>query len=122
MTDNTTTISQIKKHIQDFSDARGWRKDQNAKDLAMALSVEAAELVEIFMWLHSDLADSVRDNADEYLHLQEELADVFWYICRLCEHFDVDLAKAVEEKTVKNARKYPAKKIAEGTVCNNDPL
>ena len=107
MTDKTTTIAEIKKHIQNFSDARGWRNDQNAKDLAMALTVEAAELAEIFMWLHSDDADSVTENAGELLHLQEELADVFWYVCRMCEHFDVDLAKAVEEKTAKNAEKYP---------------
>ena len=97
MTDKTTTISQLKKHIQDFSDARGWRKGQNAKDLVMALSVEAAELAEIFMWLHSNDADSIKENAEEFIHLQEELADVFWYVCRLCEHFDVDLTKAVEE-------------------------
>ncbi|NLO49285.1 MAG: nucleotide pyrophosphohydrolase [Clostridiales bacterium] len=107
MNDKTTTIAEIKKHIQDFSDARGWRKDQNAKDLVMALSVEAAELSEIFMWLHSDNADSVKENAEEYQHLQEELSDVFWYVCRLCEHFDIDLARAVEEKAAKNAQKYP---------------
>ena len=109
MTDKTTTIAEIKKHIQDFSDARGWRKDQNAKDLVMALTVEAAELTEIFMWLHSDDADSVKEN--DYQHLQEELADVFWYVCRLCEHFDVDLAQAVEKKTFKNAEKYPLEVI-----------
>jgi NTP pyrophosphatase (non-canonical NTP hydrolase) len=45
-------------------------------------------------------ADSVRENPKEYRHLQEELADVFWFICRICEHFDVALSKAVEEKTV----------------------
>lgn len=110
MTDKLTTIAEIKKHIQDFSDERGWRKDQNAKDLVMALGVEAAELSEIFMWLHSDNADSIKENPEEYQHLQEELADVFWYICRLCEHFDIDLAKAVENKTMKNAQKYPANK------------
>jgi len=108
MTDNTTTLAEAKKFIQDFSDARGWRKEQNAKDLVMALTVEAAELAEIFMWLHSDDADSVRDSEEKYTHVREELADVFWYICRLCGHFDVDLSRAVEEKAVKNARKYPA--------------
>ncbi len=107
MTDHTATMARLKNYIQDFSDARGWRKDQNAKDLAMALTVEAAELAEIFMWLHSDEADSVRENAGEFEHLREELADVFWYLCRICEHFDIDLATAVEEKAVKNARKYP---------------
>jgi len=107
MTDQTTTIAEIKKHIQDFSDKRGWRKEQNAKDLVMALTVEAAELAEIFMWLHSDDADGVKGDEGEYRHLQEELADVFWYVCRLCEHFDVDLADAVYNKTAKNAIKYP---------------
>ena len=106
MTDQTTTLAQIKQHIQDFSDARGWRKGQNAKDLAMALTV-AAELAEIFMWLHSDLADDVKEDPKEFEHLQEEIADVFWYLCRLCGHFDIDLAGAVEDKTEKNARKYP---------------
>jgi len=109
MTDETTTIAEIKKHIQEFSDLLGWRKDQNAKDLVMALTVEAAELAEIFMWLHSDEADSVKEDAKEYQHLKDELSDVFWYTCRLCEHFDVDLAKAVENKTLINAQKYPVK-------------
>ncbi len=108
MTDQTTTLAQIQKHIQDFSDARGWRKDQNAKDLVMALTVEAAELAEIFMWLHSDAADGVRENPKEFEHLREEVADVFWYLCRICGHFDIDLAAAVEDKTEKNAKKYPA--------------
>lgn len=110
MTDQMTTLEEVKKFIQDFSDERGWRKDQNAKDLVMALTVEAAELSEIFMWLHSDEVDQVREDEKEFEHLKEEIADVFWYLCRVCEHFDVDLAEAVEEKAVKNARKYPVKK------------
>lgn len=107
MNDKTATIAEISKFIGDFSDARGWRKDQNAKDLVMALGVEAAELAEIFMWLHSDEADSVRDNPEEFEHLKEEVADVFWYLCRVCQHFDIDLSLAVEDKAVKNAKKYP---------------
>ena len=75
----------------------------------MALTVEAAELAEIFMWLHSDEADGIKGKAAEYRHLGEELADVFWFVCRLCEHFDIDLADAVEKKTAKNAVKYPVK-------------
>ena len=73
----------------------------------MALTVEAAELAEIFMWLHSDEADSVREDPKEFEHLKEEVADVFWYLCRICRHFDIDLAEAVEDKSVKNAKKYP---------------
>ncbi len=109
MTDTTTTLAQLQQHIRDFSDARAWRKKENAKDLVMALSVEAAELSEIFMWLHSDAADTVKQDPAEFEHLQEELADIFWYLCRLCTHFEIDLAKAVEKKTAKNAEKYPAR-------------
>ncbi len=109
MTDTTATLAQLKKHIQDFCDARAWRENENAKDLVMALSVEAAELTEIFMWLPSDAADTVKQDFTEFEHLQEELADIFWYVCRLCMHFTIDLSHAVEKKTVKNAEKYPAK-------------
>ena len=109
MNDKITTVAELKKHIQDFSYIRGWHKTQNAKDLAMALTVEVAELAEIFMWLHSDHADDIKTNPKEYQHLKEELADVFWYTCRLCEHFDVDLARAVEDKTILNMHKYPIK-------------
>ena len=108
MKDKVTTLAEIKEYIQEFSDARGWRKDQNAKDLVMALTVEAAELAEIFMWLHSDEADSVKEDPREFEHLQEEIADVFWYLFRICKHFDIDLARAVEDKAEKNAKKYPA--------------
>lgn len=109
MTDTETTLAELKQHIRDFSDARAWRRNENAKDLVMALSVEAAELSEIFMWLHSDAADTVKQDPAKLEHLQEELADIFWYLCRLCIHFDIDLAKAIQKKTGKNAKKYPAK-------------
>jgi len=111
MTDKTTTVAEVKKFIQDFSDKRGWCKEQNAKDLVMALTVEAAELAEIFMWLHSNNADSVKEDDKEFQHLQEELADVFWYVCRICEHFNIDLATAVERKMIINEEKYSIQKI-----------
>lgn len=101
------TIDEIRKKIVSFSKERGWDKGENAKDLVMALSIEASELMEIFQWLHSDKADNVKDNANEFQHLKEEIADVFWYLIRICEHFQIDLTKAVEDKTVKNAIKYP---------------
>jgi NTP pyrophosphatase (non-canonical NTP hydrolase) len=48
-------------------------------------------------------------NHETFGHLQEELADVFWYLCRICEHFDIDISKAVENKAELNAKKYPIK-------------
>lgn len=107
MDDTQMTIDEIRKKIVSFSKERGWDKGENAKDLVMALSIEASELMEIFQWLHSDKADNVKDNANEFQHLKEEIADVFWYLIRICEHFQIDLTKAVEDKAVKNAIKYP---------------
>lgn len=107
MTDKQVTIAQLRGKIQSFSKERGWDKGENAKDLVMALSIEASELMEIFQWVHSDEADSIKDNVKEFEHLQEEISDVFWYLMRLCDHFQIDLAKAVEDKAVKNSIKYP---------------
>lgn len=107
MDDTQMTIEEIRKKIVSFSKARSWDKGENAKDLVMALSIEASELMEIFQWIHSDKADGVRDNANEFEHLKEEIADVFWYLMRICEHFQIDLTKAVEDKAMKNAIKYP---------------
>lgn len=106
MNDEQTTIIELKKKNADFVKSRKW-DGENAKDVVMALSVEAAELTEIFTWLHSDNADSVKDDPKEFEHLKEEIADVFLYLIRLCEHFDIDLSQAVEEKMEKNAIKYP---------------
>ena len=107
MNDKIITIAEIRKHIDEFCDDREWKKEDDARSLAMALSVETAELMEIFMWLDSDGARDLKDNPAEFVHLQEEIADVFWYLCRICRHYDIDLAEAVADKTVKNAIKYP---------------
>lgn len=107
MHDENTTLADIRRQITGFCRARDWLREENAKNLAMALTVEAAELMEIFQWISSQEADAVKDNPGEFIHLREEIADVFWYLVRICEHFDIDLSQAVADKAVKNAVKYP---------------
>ena len=107
MNDKTTTIAEIREFMQTFNAKRGWDKNQNVLNLVMALSVETAELMEIFQWLHSSEAINIKNNDREYEHLQEEIADVFWYLMEICDHFDVDLSTAVKDKGSKNAIKYP---------------
>jgi len=106
MNDKETTVSELKEKNAAFVKSRKW-DGENAKDLSMALAIEAAELMEIFAWLHSDDADDVKANPKEFKHLKEEIADVFLYLIRMCEHFGIDLSEAVEEKMAKNAIKYP---------------
>ena len=106
MNDKTTTIAEIRESIQSFLNKRGW-VNTAPLNLVMALSVETAELMEIFQWLSTNETDSIKDNPKEYEHLQEEIADIFWYLMRICDHFNVDLVTAVEDKKMKNALKYP---------------
>jgi len=105
----SSSINELKEMINKFSKERNWREKENVKNLAMAMVVEASELLEIFQWVHSDEADNIKNSEGEFEHLKEEIADVFWYLIRICNHFDIDLYQAVIDKSVKNAKKYPRK-------------
>jgi len=105
-------IKKIQKQLSDFADERDWNQFHNPKNLAMALSVEASELVEIFQWLTPEQADAVMGSSESE-HVKEEIADVIIYLIRLADKLDIDLEKAVADKIVKNGKKYPVK-LAKG--------
>ncbi|WP_353192786.1 nucleotide pyrophosphohydrolase [Pandoraea pnomenusa] len=90
-----------------FADARDWHRFHTPKNLAMALSVEVAELVEIFQWQTDAEAGAVMQSS-EARHVEQELADIAMYLVRLSSVLGVDLNRAVTEKLVMNAQKYPA--------------
>ncbi|MDP5171248.1 MAG: nucleotide pyrophosphohydrolase [Bacteroidia bacterium] len=85
-----------------FRDAREWAQFHNPKDLALGLSIEAAELNELFLWKHPDEADREK--------VKEELADVFGFAILMAHHYGFDIREIVEEKLQKNAAKYPVDK------------
>lgn len=89
-----------------FADARDWHRHHTPKNLAMALSVEVAELVEIFQW-HTDAQANAVMQTSEAQHVEQELADIAMYLVRLSSVLGVDLNRAVAEKLVLNAQKYP---------------
>ncbi|VVE30572.1 nucleotide pyrophosphohydrolase [Pandoraea cepalis] len=93
--------------LQAFADARHWQQYHTPKNLAMALSVEVAELVEIFQWQTDAEAQAVMQTT-EARHVEQELADIAMYLVRLSSVLGVDLNRAVADKLVMNARKYPA--------------
>ena len=99
-------IKKIQKQLSDFADERDWNQFHNPKNLAMALSVEASELVEIFQWLTPEQAEAIM-GTDENEHVKEELADVMIYLIRLADKLNVDLEDAVADKIIKNGEKYP---------------
>jgi len=99
-------IKKIQKQLSDFADERDWNQFHNPKNLSMALSVEASELVEIFQWLTPEQAEAIM-STDEGEHVKEEIADVMIYLIRLADKLNVDLEDAVADKIIKNGEKYP---------------
>ena len=99
-------IADLQQRLRDFAAARAWQPYQTPKNLAMAMVVEAAELVEIFQWLTPEESRAL--DAAKREHLGEEIADVLLYLLQIADHSGVDVASAVERKLLKNAQKYPA--------------
>lgn len=98
-------IENIKKIILQFSDERNWEEFHNPKNLAMALSVEASELLEIFQWLTPE--QSANLDTDKKEHAKQEIADIAVYLIRMCIKLDINLEEAIIEKMKLNEKKYP---------------
>ena len=94
-----------KEKINKFRDDRDWRQFHNEKDLAISISLEAAELLELFQWKSPE---EVRENSIE--RIKEELADVLIYSHMLASNLDLDIDEIIEAKLEKNNIKYPVDK------------
>ena len=88
--------------INNFRDERNWRQFHNEKDLAISISLEANELLEIFQWKTSEEAV-----ANSLQHIKEELADVFIYGFMLADNLNLDIEKIISDKIKLNEKKYP---------------
>lgn len=97
-----TDIDNLIKQILAFRDARDWQQFHNSKDLALALSIEASELLELFLWKGNEEADPEK--------LKEELADVLMYTLLLADKNGLDIKEIIEAKIERNNEKYPAEK------------
>jgi len=93
-----------------FVKERDWDKFHTPKNLAMALGVEAAELAEIFQWLDEAQSQAVGRDPKSAKKVKDELADVFFYLCRIADKLDIDLEATFWEKMEQNAAKYPVEK------------
>ena len=90
------------KRINKFHDDHKWRQFHNAKDLALSISIESAELLELFQWT---TAEKTIEN--KYESIEEELADILIYSYTLAEKLGMDIDEIIEKKLVKNLKKYP---------------
>jgi dCTP diphosphatase len=100
---------ELRDKLRKFVAERDWDQFHSPKNLAMALSVEAAELVEHFQWLTE--AESHRLAPEKFAEVRDEMADVLVYLVRLADKLEVDLLAAAAAKIEKNALKYPADKV-----------
>ena len=107
--DSDTTIQKLRERARAFTDERDWEQFHNPKDLAMAISMEAAELMEPFLW-KSPATDEIKADAGLMGKVEEELADVLILAMCMANTLDIDVAGAYERKMEKNAARYPADK------------
>ena len=95
-------LKELRKAIVQFTQERDWDQFHNGKDLALALSIEAAELNEAFLW-----KDASKVNVEK---VKEELADIFNYAILIADKYDLDIKQIILDKLQKNAEKYPVDK------------
>jgi NTP pyrophosphatase (non-canonical NTP hydrolase) len=107
MSDSETTVSELRELVEEFVTERDWQPFHTPKNISMALAIEASELMEHFQWMTTEQSTVVRDDAETFLGVREELADVVTYGLALANRLDIDLAATIEEKMVKNRQKYP---------------
>lgn len=100
------TFDDLKERLRHFARERDWEQFHTPKNLAMALSVEVSELVEIFQWLTPEASADVM-KGDQAAHVREELADILIYLVRLADVLQVDLVDSADEKIEANAQRFP---------------
>jgi dCTP diphosphatase len=111
MNDSTTTIAELRENIRRFVAERDWEQFHSPKNLAMALAIEAAELMEHFQWIDIGESRELADDDEKLAAIGEELADVISYALALANSLDIDIASTHRDKMVKNTLKYPADKF-----------
>lgn len=109
----------ILEKIRTFRDERDWMKFHDPKNLAVSITIEAAELLEHFQWKDEKAVEEhIRSNREE---IADEIADVAMYLIELADNLSIDLIRAIEIKLEKNAQKYPVAK-AKGIATKYDKL
>ncbi len=101
-------IASLSQRLREFAQARDWEQFHSPKNLAMALIVEAAELVEHFQWMKEDKSYELSDKQREEVSL--EMADVFIYLLRIADRLNIDLGEATDRKIAINEDRYPVEK------------
>ena len=110
MSDSIVTVDRLKEMVKLFILERDWDKFHDSKSLSMSISIEAAELMEIFQWVRtSDTEKMISDNTVKG-KVVDEIADILIYTIAFCSKNNIDISKSIEQKLKKNSSKYPIEK------------
>ena len=110
MLDYSTTVGSLKEVVRRFAAERDWERFHSPKNLVMALMVEAAELMENFLWITEEESRNLASEPEKREAVADELADVACLLFNLSLHTEIDLSQAIQEKMVRNALRYPVPK------------
>ncbi len=110
MADEEIPVEELKTKIGKFCAERDWDRFHDAKELAVALSTEASELLEHFRYMSSEEVDETMHDSKKREEIEDELADVFYHVLRIAQYYDIDLSDAFHRKLAKTAEKYPVEK------------
>ena len=110
MTDADTRLQEIKDRVLAFAKERDWEQFHSPKNLSMAISAEAAELMEHFLWQSAEQSHVDMADPDLRAKVEEELADIFIFAIQFANVTGIDLSSAIQAKMQRNAEKYPIEK------------
>lgn len=119
MNDKETTMAQVSQLVANFVDQRDWNQFHSPKNLSMALSIEAGELMEHFQWISMEESREVVNDQKRVDAIAEEVADVLSYTVAIARQLNIDLAATIEKKMEKNRLKYPVEEF-KGRYGNSD--
>ena len=105
--DNNTNFQEIKDKVKEFVRERDWEQFHHPKEVAISLSLEAAELLELFQWQEKQDLEDLKNDKELMKKLREELADIFAYAITVANSTDIDISEAIIEKLEHNKAKYP---------------
>ncbi|MBR3476088.1 MAG: nucleotide pyrophosphohydrolase [Candidatus Methanomethylophilaceae archaeon] len=107
MDDSTATVASLKGEVKAFCEERDWDRFHNPKDLAIGMVTEASELLDIFRFKDAGQCQALLSDPGSREHIEEEVADVLYFVLRFAQMNGIDLSEALESKISKNAKKYP---------------
>lgn len=107
--DGARDVPGLQRRLAEFAAARHWEPYHTPKNLAVALSVEASELVEIFQWLTPEQSARVMEKESTAHRVRDEVADVLAYLLQFCEVLGIDALAALSDKIDRNELRFPAK-------------